>query len=99
MCFIFCLYTVLFDLGKYVTNVRKFRVFLVIFDTCDVVYNWFISLLPPILLDNLYGWYALSISKQLETVNFFCGKIWAIAITDSIVFNVYFLSKFKSPLN
>jgi len=29
--------------------------FLVIFDTCDVVYNWFISLLPPIVLDNLFG--------------------------------------------
>ena len=35
------------------TNVRKFR-FLVIFDTCDVVYNWLISLLPPIALDNLF---------------------------------------------
>ena len=30
-------------------------VFLVIFDTCDVVYNLFISLLPPIVLDNLFG--------------------------------------------
>ena len=29
-------------------------VFLVIFDTCDVVYNWFISMLPPIVLDNLF---------------------------------------------
>jgi len=29
-------------------------VFLVIFDTYDVVYNWFISLLPPIVLDNLF---------------------------------------------
>ena len=29
-------------------------VFLVIFDTCDVVYKWFISLLPPIVLDNLF---------------------------------------------
>ena len=29
-------------------------VFLVIFDTCDVVHNWFISLLPPIVLDNLF---------------------------------------------
>jgi len=29
-------------------------VFLVIFDTCDVVYNWFISLLPLIVLDNLF---------------------------------------------
>ena len=36
-------------------------VFLVIFDTCDVVYNCSISLLPPIVLDNLfaslYTWY------------------------------------------
>ena len=30
-------------------------VFLVIFDTCDVVYNWSISLLPPIVLDNLFA--------------------------------------------
>ena len=30
-------------------------VFLDIFDTCDVVYNWSISLLPPIILDNLFG--------------------------------------------
>ena len=28
--------------------------FLVIFDTCDVMYNWSISLLPPIVLDNLF---------------------------------------------
>ena len=29
-------------------------VFLVIFDTYDVMYNWPISLLPPIVLDNLF---------------------------------------------
>ena len=29
-------------------------VFLDIFDTCDVMYNWSISLLPPIVLDNLF---------------------------------------------
>ena len=29
-------------------------VLLAIFDTCDVVYNWSISLLPPIVLDNLF---------------------------------------------
>ena len=29
--------------------------FLVKFDTCDVMFNWSISLLPPILLDNLFG--------------------------------------------
>ena len=35
------------------TNVRTFR-FPVMFDTCDVVYNLSISLLPPIVLDNLF---------------------------------------------
>ena len=29
-------------------------VFLDMFDTCDVMYIWSISLLPPIVLDNLY---------------------------------------------
>jgi len=29
--------------------------FQVIFDTCCVVYNWSISLLPPIVLDYLFG--------------------------------------------
>ena len=37
------------------TDVRKFRFPCYIFDTCDVVYNWFISLLPPIVIDNLSG--------------------------------------------
>ena len=36
------------------TNVRNI-VFLVIFDTCDVMNNWSISLLPSIVLDNLFG--------------------------------------------
>ena len=30
-------------------------IFLVIFDTCDVMYRLSISLLPPIVLDNLFG--------------------------------------------
>ena len=30
-------------------------VFLVLFDTCDVVYHWSISLLQSIVLDNLLG--------------------------------------------
>ena len=34
-------------------DVTKFR-FLVIFDSCDVMYNWSISLVPPIVLNNLY---------------------------------------------
>jgi len=36
------------------TNLRKFH-FLDTFDTGDVLYNWSISLLPPIVLDNLFG--------------------------------------------
>jgi len=36
------------------TNVENI-VFLVIFDTCGVVHNWVISLLPPIVLDNIFG--------------------------------------------
>ena len=55
MFFIFCFYTFFyFILENMSTNVRNFR-FLVIFDTCDVVYIWSISLLPPIVLDNLFG--------------------------------------------
>ena len=27
---------------------------IIIFDTCDVMFNWFISLLPLIVLDNLF---------------------------------------------
>ena len=40
-------------------------VFLVIFDTYDVVYNWFISLLPPIVLDKLFGLYESSYNMYL----------------------------------
>ena len=40
-------------------------VFLVIFDTYDVVYNWVISLLPPIVLDNLFGLYESSYNMYL----------------------------------
>ena len=40
-------------------------VFLVIFDTYYVVYNWLISLLPPIVLDNLFGLYESSYNMYL----------------------------------
>ena len=57
MCFLVFDLTLFYSILEYMTqlttNVRKFF-FLVIFDTCDVVYNWTISLLPPILLDNLF---------------------------------------------
>ena len=45
-------------------------VFLVIFDTCDVVYNWFISLLPSIVLDNLnYQISQLKVCSELLNMN------------------------------
>ena len=40
--------------------------FLVIFDTCDVVHNWFIYLLPPnvpdifLNLTNFFNWFQIS---------------------------------------
>ncbi len=45
-------------------------VFLVIFDTCNVVYNWFISLLPPIVLDNLCAFNYLYIWKTIYNIIF-----------------------------
>ena len=52
LCFLFSVFTI-FDLilENMSTNGRNDG-FLVIFDTYDVMYNWSISLLPPIVLDN-----------------------------------------------
>ena len=51
MCSLFSVLT-LFDL--ILENMSTNFVFLDMFDTCDVMYIWSISLLPPIVLDNLY---------------------------------------------
>ena len=50
-------------------------VFLVIFDTCDVMYNWFISLLPPIVLVNLFGTNHVNVRKlyAVEYINTVCS--------------------------
>jgi len=45
------------------TNVRKF-LFPCLFDTCDVEYNLSISLLPPIVLDNLFALHILLRNSQ-----------------------------------
>ena len=45
----------------------------VLFDTCDVVYNLFISLLPPIVLDNLfvlYVYYYYIIHRNIKRSNY-----------------------------
>ena len=41
-------------------------ILLAIFDTCDVVYNLSISLLPPIVLDNLFGVYCILYNMYTE---------------------------------
>ena len=46
-------------------------VFLVIFDTYDVMYNWSISLLPPIVLHNLFNLYQCL--QFLKLMIFNCG--------------------------
>ena len=45
---------------------RENLVFLVTFDTCDVVNNWSISLLPTIVLDNLFEFDKNSIHVKLK---------------------------------
>ena len=40
--------------------------FLVVFDTCDGVYNWSISLLPTIVLDNLFGNALITTAKKIK---------------------------------
>ena len=56
-------------------------VFFVIFDTCDVVYNWPISLLPLIVLDNLTGHPGLT---RAECVMFNC-----ILVFNSTIFSFH----------
>ena len=43
-------------------------VFLVIFNTCDVVYNWLVSLLPSIVLDTLLCHAKTDLSIQITTL-------------------------------
>jgi len=52
MCF--CPYTFIIKSWKTLKIILEHFVFLVIFETCDVVYNSPISLLPPIVLDDLF---------------------------------------------
>ncbi len=64
-------------------------VFLVIFDTCDVVYNWYISLLPPI--DNLFGNLGIITSGLLSLISSDVKCYFAI-------FPTTFLNTFLSSL-
>ena len=55
MCSLVSVLQFLLNLWKTCQLMGENFVFLVIFDTCDVVYNWSISLLPPIVLDKLFA--------------------------------------------
>ena len=79
MCSLVSVFTLFYlILENMSTNVRTFA-FLVIFDTCDVVYNWLISLLPPIVLDYLFGSILKDINLFLLIINLFCkNKIWSL---------------------
>ena len=69
MCSFFSVFTLIYlILENLSTNVRKYC-FPCYVDTCDVVYNLFIYLLPPIVLDNLF-----------ENVHLVSGKIAPSAI-------------------
>ena len=90
-----------FESDKIINNSDNFRikcfsysknfVFLVIFDTCDVLYNWSISLLPPILLDNLFGLNSIGAFPQLYcttkvglVVKYFYNKFNMLAANNAV---------------
>ena len=67
-------------------------VFLVIFDSCDVMYNYSISLLPSILLDNLFGYSNNSglKLKYIFSLDIYCLK-WASFSPQSVPAPAYLL--------
>jgi len=59
-------------------------VFLVILDACDVVYNWSISLLPPIVRGNLFA--CISINNLIIYCNLLILKCLTLL---SICYNFF----------
>ena len=80
--FIFCFYTFYLILEK-CQQIWENLVFLVIFDTCVVLYNWSISLLPPIVLDNLFVYIVKSCAICIFCTNNFSiyEKSWITYLT------------------
>ena len=54
MCSLFSVFILFYLILENMSNNVGKLVFLVIIDTCDVMYHWSISLLPPIVLGNLF---------------------------------------------
>ena len=66
--------------------------FVFLFRFCDVVYNWFISVLPPIVLDNLFGYFkpwilldCLSEWQRLNSFKRFGIMNWLFASKSSLI--------------
>ena len=74
---------ILFNLEKKRQQIWENLVFLVIFDTCVVLYNWSISLLPPIVLDNLFVYIVKSCAICIFCTNNFSiyEKSWITYLT------------------
>ena len=72
-------YAFLFNLWKYVILREKISFSFFIFDTCDVVYNWSSSLLPPIVLDNLFAHSDSNVSSFQEK-NQFVPENWKLKL-------------------
>ena len=75
MCSLFSVFTLFYLILEIMSNNVRIKmslnfVFLVIFDTCDVVYNWSISLLPPIVLDNLFGYNQIYVQAVVYLMRF-----------------------------
>ena len=80
------------------SNVRKF-VFLGIFNTCDVVYNWFISLLPPNVLNNLFDQNLFFLTFAILNM-IFCQTITKLSFrTSAYVFVEFFVFALTAPFH
>ena len=65
MCSLVSVFTLFYLLLENMsTTVRQFRFPCYILHLSDVMYNWFNSLLPPIVLNNLFGIYYIPTNKN-----------------------------------
>ena len=78
VCVIYFLFShFLFNLKKTFQIIWENFISFVIFDTCNAVYNWSISLLPPIVLDN-----PVILTRRISFIwRKPCRKIFFIAIS------------------
>jgi len=99
LCSVFSVFTLfLFNLGKHVNKYEKFRFPRYIWHNCDVVYNWFISLLPPIVLDNLFGTFESQSILRKIMFKFYVRAVRYFVFSLFYFFICYFLQVHKPSL-